>query len=311
MATAIVFDERYLRHDAGHGHPERPERIKAIGKRLRANGIWDRLRHLKAMPADVAWIEKIHPAEHIRSIERVCLDGGGRLDADTVVSPESYEVALLAVGGLFAACDAVMRGDAANAFAVVRPPGHHAERDRAMGFCLFNNVAVAARYLQEQYGLAKILILDWDVHHGNGTQHIFEEDPTVYYISLHQWPLYPGTGAVTERGRGAGEGFTLNLPLPSESTDAEYMAAFDRAEEEIEDFQPDVILVSAGFDAHWRDPLAGMQVTEEGFRMMTRRLLDCAAKSCQGRFIGVLEGGYDLEALSSSLAATLEEMMKE
>jgi len=310
MTTGFIFDERYLLHDTGPGHPERPERLRAIGDRVRRRGIWDRLRHIDAVPAEVKWIEKVHPAAYVSSIEEACREGRDHLDADTAISPRSYEVAVLAVGGVLAACDAVARGDVANAFCAVRPPGHHAERNRAMGFCLFNSVAVAVRYLQEHHLFDKILILDWDVHHGNGTQHIFEEDPTVCYISLHQWPLYPGTGASGERGRGAGVGYTLNLALPAGSGDDDYLAAFDNAEEKIEWFDPDFILVSAGFDAHWGDSLARMRVTEKGFRAMTRRMLDRAALHCGGRLVAVLEGGYDLEGLADSVEVCLEEMMK-
>lgn len=311
MATAFVFDERYLDHDTGPGHPERPDRIRAIGSRLRTSGLYERLAHITPHHADVAWLETVHPASYITSIQAACDAGLDHLDADTALSPESYRTALLAVGGALAACDAVMSGEAANSFCAARPPGHHAERDRAMGFCLFNTVAVAARYLQQKHGIGRVLILDWDVHHGNGTQHIFESDPTVYYISTHQWPLYPGTGAAGERGVGAGEGYTLNLPLAAGSGDDEYMAAFAQAEPEIERFAPEFILISAGFDAHHRDPLAGMRVSEEGFRRMTRMMLDLAAKHCGGRFVAVLEGGYDLEGLAGSVEVCLEEMLKE
>jgi acetoin utilization deacetylase AcuC-like enzyme len=311
MATGFVFDERYTLHDTGPGHPERPDRIRAIGERLRGSGIWDRLSHIEALPAAPEAIERVHPVPYIRGIEAACAAGRDHLDADTALSAQSYEIALLAAGGTLAACDAVMRGEVRNAFAAVRPPGHHAERDRAMGFCLFNNVVVAARHLQGEHGVGRVLILDWDVHHGNGTQHILEEDPTVYYISLHQWPLYPGTGAASERGRGAGEGFTLNLPIPAGCGDDEYMAAFEEAGQEMDRFAPEFILISAGFDAHRRDPLAGMRVTEDGFRRMARRMLDLAAKHCGGRLVAVLEGGYDLDGLSGSVEVCLEEMLKE
>jgi acetoin utilization deacetylase AcuC-like enzyme len=209
------------------------------------------------------------------------------------------------------ACDAVVRGAWRNAFCAVRPPGHHAERDRAMGFCLFNNIAIAARYLQSEHGIGKVAIVDWDVHHGNGTQHIFEEDPSVLYISLHQHPLYPGTGLAGERGRGAGEGFTLNLPLPAGSGDREYREAFDRVLNRLNEFVPEFILVSAGFDAHRDDPLAGMNLGAESYGWMTRDLLDAAGEHCEGRLVAVLEGGYNLAALAASVGTCIEEMTGE
>ncbi len=306
----LVFDERYLLHDTGPGHPERSDRLRAIEQRLRASGAWDRLARIGSSVADLQWVGRVHDASYILSLERACAEGVRQLDADTAISADSYQTALRAVGGTLLACDAVMRGETASAFCAVRPPGHHAERAHAMGFCLFNNVAVAARYLQDRYGLGRVVILDWDVHHGNGTQHIFEEDRSVLYISIHQWPLYPGTGAASEQGRGAGEGFTVNLPLPAGSGDDAYMAAFDRAEAEMERFGPEFILISAGFDAHWRDPLAGMRVTDDGFRRMMRRMLECAGRLCNGRLVAVLEGGYDLEGLAASVEACLEEMMR-
>ncbi len=309
MSTALIYDPRYLQHDTGPGHVERPERISAIAHGLQRKRLWERLVHLQPGFADPAVVELVHPAAYIEGIMEACRGGALQLDADTVISPASYEVALLAVGGVLAACDAVMAGEVRNAFCAVRPPGHHAERSQAMGFCLFNNVAIAARYLQRNHGIERVLIFDWDVHHGNGTQHIFEDDPSVFYISIHQHPLYPGTGRAAERGVGAGRGRTLNIPLPAGSGDAEYRAAVEIAEEEIATFAPEVVLVSAGFDAHRLDPLAGMELSEAGFRWMMNRMLNIADLFSHNRLVAVLEGGYDLGALASSVAACIEEML--
>jgi acetoin utilization deacetylase AcuC-like enzyme len=224
------------------------------------------------------------------------------LDADTPMAPGSYRAALQAVGGTLAAIDAVMDGRVANAFCAVRPPGHHAEPSRAMGFCLFNNVAVGARYVQQRYGLARVLIVDWDVHHGNGTQAAFYNDPTVLYVSLHQYPWYPGTGSVEEVGTGPGEGYTLNLPMPAGGGDDEYLTAFDlRIRPVVRDFAPDFVLISAGFDAHRDDPLAMMAVTEVGYRTMTAFVKAWAADTARGRVVSCLEGGYNLSALADSV----------
>lgn len=249
------------------------------------------------------WIAQVHSPVHLSRLERL-QPGTGivRIDADTLMSSESYRVAKLAVEGTLAAADGIITGQFTNAFCAVRPPGHHAEANRAMGFCLLNNVAIAARYLQHRHGLKKIMIIDWDVHHGNGTQHIFEEDPTVFYFSVHQFPLYPGTGRADEHGRGAGEGYTLNCPLPPGKGDDEYMTVFEKSlRPAVEVFRPDFILISAGFDAHRDDPLANMGVTEEGFGEMTRRVKDWARVHCHGRLLSCLEGGYNLGALARSV----------
>jgi acetoin utilization deacetylase AcuC-like enzyme len=309
MTTGFLYDEYCLLHDTGPGHPERPARLRAIREGLERSGLWDTLLHLNVGKAKHEWIEAVHPSQHIATIEGISLSGGGMVDADTVMSAESYDAALLAAGGAVAGCAAVMKGVCDTAFSAMRPPGHHAERDHAMGFCLFNNVAIAARYLQREHGLERIAIFDWDVHHGNGTQHIFEEDPTVLYISTQQHPLYPGTGMSSETGRGAGEGFTLNIPLPAGCGDEEYRAVFPTIEAKIREFSPEFLLISAGFDAHRDDPLANMLVTADGFRWMMRRMLDLAAAECNGRLVAVLEGGYHLEALAQSVGVCIEEML--
>ena len=231
------------------------------------------------------------------------------LDGDTVVSAVSFEAAARAAGGLILACERVLDGEWRNAFCAVRPPGHHAESDRAMGFCLFNNVAVAAAALLAR-GLSRVAILDWDVHHGNGTQHVFESEPRVFYASLHQWPLYPGTGAEDERGTGDGEGATLNTPMDAGSNDADWLDAMEsRVLPALETFAPEFVLVSAGFDAHRLDPLAGVDLTEDAYRGMTRGVLEVANRTASGRLVSVLEGGYHLEALSLSAAAHVGELI--
>jgi acetoin utilization deacetylase AcuC-like enzyme len=309
--TGIVRSPIFRRHATGRGHPERPERLEAIEGRLEESSLVARLTPVEAHPAEERWLEMIHAPSYIRRVEHACASGERLLDSpDTGIGPESYAAALLAAGGALALVDAVLEGRLDNGFAAVRPPGHHAERDRAMGFCLFNNVAVAARYAQRKHGVARVLIVDWDVHHGNGTQHVFEDDPSVLYCSLHQWPLYPGTGAASERGSGAGEGFTLNLPLPPGSGDADWLGAFDRALIPAADsFRPDLVLVSAGFDAHRDDPLAGTRLSEAGFAALTHRVCDLARRHCGGRLVSMLEGGYHLRALADCVAVHLEGLL--
>lgn len=303
LPTGLVTDPGYLDHDTGPSHPESARRLEAIGRRLGGASFKDHLLHLAAPLVDRTWLETVHSPEHIRRIEAAAPEVGHvYLDPDTPMSPGSYRAALQAVGGTLAAIDAVMDGRVANAFCACRPPGHHAEPSRAMGFCLFNNVAVGARYVQRRHGVSRVLILDWDVHHGNGTQAAFYDDPTVLYVSLHQFPWYPGTGDRDEVGRGAGEGATLNVPLPAGLGDVEYLTAFDRTiEPVVRHFSPEFMLISAGFDAHRDDPLAGMEVTESGYAAMTTKALQWAAASARGRVVSCLEGGYDLDALGRSV----------
>jgi acetoin utilization deacetylase AcuC-like enzyme len=309
--TGLVRSPVFRRHATGPGHPERPARLEAIDRRLEETGLLARLTPVEPHPAEERWIEAVHDPGYIRRVERACASGERLLDSpDTGIGAESFATALLAAGGALALVDAVLEGRLDNGFAAVRPPGHHAERDRAMGFCLFNNAAVAARYAQRRHAARRVLIVDWDVHHGNGTQHAFEEDPSVLYCSLHQWPLYPGTGAAAERGRGAGEGFTLNLPLPPGSGDADWLGAFDRHLIPAADsFRPDLVLVSAGFDAHRDDPLAGTLLSGAGFSGLTQRVCDLARRHCGGRLISLLEGGYHLRALADCVAAHLEGLL--
>lgn len=304
--TGFVYHEDYLKHLTGNGHPEQPERLQNLIDYLKKIELLTELAEIAATPADLRWIEQIHPRSYIEYIANSCKTGFTALDADTVASSDSFHVALLAVGGAVNACNTVMKGDIDNAFCAIRPPGHHAERSKAMGFCLFNNVAIAARYLQTQHRLEKVCIFDWDVHHGNGTQHAFYEDPSVFYISIHQHPLYPGTGMADEKGSGAGEGTTLNFPSPSGFGNREYLNIFEKQiTPAVRNFKPDFILISAGFDAHRDDPLASMEVTEEGFGRMTEIAKALAEDCCQGRLVSLLEGGYNLEALSRSIESHL------
>ncbi|NUM79471.1 histone deacetylase [bacterium] len=303
MATGFVYHPAYLAHEAQGYHPENPGRLQHILKRLEQSGVIQKLQVITPAEADLSWIQLIHTTDHIRRIQKAS-SSHAFLDADTYVNSFSYSAALTACGGMISAVDAVMKGQVENGFCAVRPPGHHAESDRAMGFCLFNNVALAARYAQKQYAIGKILILDWDVHHGNGTQEIFWTDSTVMYISLHQWPLYPGTGSRDETGESEGKGFTLNFPMPSGCGDAEYFQLFNTViRSAIEKFQPELILISAGFDAHEKDPLAQMKVTTQGFAEMSTTIKELAQRLCSSRLISVLEGGYHLQALAESVEA--------
>jgi len=303
---AFIYHSEYLLHDAGAMHPERPDRLRAIMTHLDETALLKEFVQITPEAADESWITKIHPPEYVRLIERASAQAPAALDPDTRVSKDSFRVAKLAVGGALAAVDAVMEGRAQSAFAAVRPPGHHASATRAMGFCLFNNVAIAARYVQEKYGLKRVLIVDWDVHHGNGTQDLFYSDPTVLFFSTHQYPHYPGTGAEGETGEGPGKGTKINAPMPAGAGDKEVIRAFrEKLVPAAEKFQPEFVLISAGFDGHQRDPLAHLQLTEEGFAELTRIVLEIAQRFAGGRVVSLLEGGYDLEGLSRSVEAHL------
>ncbi|MDQ1335547.1 MAG: hypothetical protein QG552_2497 [Thermodesulfobacteriota bacterium] len=307
--TAIVRDERYLDHQPGMWHPESPERLKAIYSMLNGRDMERTFVDLPARQATRDELLRIHSARYVDTILATAGKGSRSLDPDTAVSEGSCEAALLAAGGLCEAISAVISGEMDNAFALVRPPGHHAEHNRAMGFCLFNNLAVGARHAQTSHGIQRVLVVDWDLHHGNGTQHSFEEDHTVLYFSTHQYPYYPGTGASEEIGRGSGEGFTVNVPLSAGKGDREYAAVFNRVLKPIAlEFDPELILVSAGFDIHENDPLGGMRVTSQGFASLTRTIMDIADACCAGRVVMTLEGGYDLEGLSNSVKAVIREL---
>jgi acetoin utilization deacetylase AcuC-like enzyme len=311
LHTGLVFHPDYLKHDSGKSHPENAERLSHLLAHLERKGTLSKLQSIQPYSASLKWLEAVHDPSYIRKVEKVCRNGGGMLDPDTHVGPESYDIALLAVGGVMAGVDAVMRGKIKNGFCAVRPPGHHAERSRAMGFCIFNNVAVAARYVQKKFDLKKVLIVDWDVHHGNGTQNIFLDDPTVFYFSTHQFPYYPGTGSENEIGEGEGEGATFNMPMFAGSGDLEYIEAFEHIFFPLAmKFSPDFVFISAGFDAHQDDPLAAINLTEAGYKRMTEVIVKLASASCQGRLISVLEGGYNLKSLSNSAEKHIRVLME-
>jgi len=249
----------------------------------------------------------VHTKQHVSHIQEVAKKGGGWLDADTVMSPDSYDVALYAAGGVIVAVEAVMEGKITSAFALVRPPGHHATPRRAMGFCLFNNIAIAAEHALAKYKLERVLIIDFDVHHGNGTQEIFYARPEVMYLSTHQYPFYPGTGGIEETGRGAGKGTTVNIPLPAGCGDSEYLQVFEQViAPAAKRFKPQLVLVSAGYDAHWSDELALMQLSISGFGEIARVIRGITDELCEGRVVFALEGGYQLSALAASIKATLD-----
>ena len=310
--TGFLYDAIYLKHDTGAGHPERPERLTAILARLEQDGVLQHLVRLKPATAAPEWITTVHTPEYVERVRKSCQAGASYVDtSDAPASRDSYEVALNAVGGVQAAIDAVMQGRVRNAFCAVRPPGHHALKDRSMGFCFFNNVAIAAKYIQKKHKLGKVLIVDWDVHHGNGTQAAFYDDPTVFYFSTHQSPFYPGTGSAEERGAGKGLGFTRNVPLAADCGDAEYKKAFlEELKPAAAAFQPDFVLVSAGFDAAKGDLLGRMNVTPEGYAELTRIVKAIADQYCHGRLVSVLEGGYNLDSLAASVEAHVRALME-
>ncbi|MBV9864398.1 MAG: histone deacetylase [Abitibacteriaceae bacterium] len=309
MKTAFLTDSRFRNHTNGPHHPERPARLDAIDEALQRNGLWDALWKPEFAAAQDEHLLLCHTLQLVERIQRMAAAGGGSIDPDTAVSPASFEVARLAVGAAVRAVDAVLGGECDNAFVAVRPPGHHAETNRAMGFCLFNNIACAARYAQRQHGLERVAILDWDVHHGNGTQEIFYEDPSAFFFSVHQAPLFPYQGWREERGRGAAIGTTMNVPLSAGQGDDEYAQVWELLAEPVQEFAPQMIFISAGFDAHARDPLGGMRVSAAGFRHLMQQTKTWAEQLCDGRIVCVLEGGYDLDGLSESVAATLAELM--
>ncbi len=306
--TAYLYDPLYLEHETGQ-HPEHPSRLKSINKRLETSDLFDRLEKVSPQKADLEDISRIHDTGYAPMVQRACEEGRLQLDGDTTISTRSYDAALLSAGAGLKAVDLVVDGETDNAFCAVRPPGHHAERDHAMGFCLFNNVAVAARYAQQVKGLERVFIFDWDVHHGNGTQHSFYSDPTVFYSSTHQYPFYPGTGAEDETGTGDGLGATLNFPMRPYASDEDYLGLVEnRLIPHMHRFQPELIIISAGFDAHQDDPLAQINLSAECFGKMTSMIRQAAEDLCEGRIISMLEGGYNLEALADSVHHHLEQL---
>lgn len=306
MTTGFVYHAACLEHRPGPVHPERPERVRVLREHFERSGLLSELDELVPEPARTDWLVAVHPGTHTQRLASACVQGIP-LDVDTGVSSGSLRAAELASGGAVQACERVLDGRWSNAFVATRPPGHHATADIAMGFCLYNHAAVAARWLRAQ-GLERVAILDWDVHHGNGTQAIFESDPSVYYASIHQSPLYPGTGLASERGSGAGAGATLNCPQPPGAGETEWLRALERVVlPELERFAPQFLLVSAGYDGHERDPLAQTRLATASYGRLARSVLDFARARCGGRAVALLEGGYDLEALASSAHAHVAE----
>jgi acetoin utilization deacetylase AcuC-like enzyme len=312
LQTALVYSDVYLKHDPGERHPESPKRLKAIVAALKREGLWEELVRLDPAPAEMKWLTSIHDEDYIEHVRRACQRGPANLDYDTGVSKDSFDAAVLAAGGVMTAVDAVMEGTVRNAFCAVRPPGHHACRNRAMGFCIFNNVAIAARYIQGRHRLKRVLIVDWDAHHGNGTQEAFYEDPSVFYFSTHQYPYYPGTGSPEERGSGKGNGFTGNVPMGVGFGDNEYMSAFRKLLlPAAERLKPEFVLVSAGFDAHEDDPLTYLRLTNSGFVRLTEVVKGIADSYCDGRLVSVLEGGYKPEILGQCVVEHIKVLARE
>ncbi|MFO0699344.1 MAG: histone deacetylase [Nitrospira sp.] len=309
--TGLVYHPAFLEHDMGPGHPESPNRLRAIMQRLEESGTATQLTRLQPRRAEDEWITQIHTPNYVALLnQHAPTDGRVSLDPDTSMSPGSLQAAYLAAGGALTAVDAIMANQVDHVFCAVRPPGHHAEAGRAMGFCLFNNVAIAARYVQKKYGLTRVLIVDWDVHHGNGTQHSFEEDPSVLFFSTHQYPHYPGTGRGTERGKGTGEGFTINVPMEAGEGDEAYHAIFLKAlVPAADEFKPEFVIISAGFDAHKDDPLASMGLTEAGYTDLTHLVAGIAKRHAKGRILSSLEGGYNLTALAYSVDAHIKALV--
>lgn len=299
--TGFLYDLRYLLHDTGPYHPEMAERLEMIFQGIEAAGLLSQLTRITAQRADIKWIETVHTHAYMRRFEEVCLAGNPYLDhEDNRMCPDTYDTAFLAVGGILETIRMVMNGDIDNAFCAVRPPGHHAEKNQAMGFCYFNNVAIAARFLQMEYGVKRVGIIDFDVHHGNGTQHIFEHDDTVFYYSIHQHPsfAYPGTGREFEEGKGDGSGFTKNSPVLPGQSDEDYRLLFETdMHPSFDRFQPEFLLVSTGFDAHEDDEMSDVNLTTEGYSWIIREIMKLAHKHCGGRLVSVLEGGYCLPRL--------------
>jgi acetoin utilization deacetylase AcuC-like enzyme len=304
--TGFLYDERFLLHCTGPHHPETPDRLLATWKGIEDAGLLPHLTLIKAVPAHLRWIEAVHSPRHIMRFEEACMLDLGDFDhPDNQICKDTYDIAILAVGGVLKAARLMMQGEIDNAFCAVRPPGHHAEINKAIGFCYFNNIAIAARYLQTEWGVERVGIVDFDVHHGNGTQHIFESDPSVFFYSIHEHPTFcfPGTGREFETGYGDGLGFTLNSPMLPGHGDKEYMECIERDMiPALDRFKPEVILVSAGFDAHKDDDMSDINLSTEAFSWMMQKIVEVADTYAGGRVISVLEGGYCLERLPELLA---------
>ena len=312
MKCAIVLDDLFLRHQTPPGHPERPDRLRSVAAHLHN---WKRFAELTVVPpseAEESWLRAVHGGEMLDRVKATAGKLHGQLDPDTHTGPHSFQTALLAAGSVVRLLGMVLSGEAQSGFALVRPPGHHAESGRSMGFCLFNNIAVSAQWAIERRGLERIAVIDFDVHHGNGTQQIFEDRADVLYLSTHQFPLYPGTGSWEEQGSGKGIGTTVNFPISAGRGNGFYLNLFDEFVIPIlERYHPQLVLVSAGYDAHREDPLANMNLDEQGFGELAARLNQLARQQCEGRILYVLEGGYHLQALAASLRRTIEVTLNE
>ncbi len=309
MTTAYCYDPLYLEHNLV-GHPENRARLERVMTMLADERLLARMTAVTPQPVDPDLLARVHQKSYISALKQYAERGGGHIDADTYVAPRSYDAALLAAGGVVALMQAVVAGRARNGIALVRPPGHHATRARGMGFCLLNNVAVAAMAALAEPGVARVLIVDWDVHHGNGTQDIFYDSPQTLFFSTHQYPYYPGSGDVREVGAGAGKGYTVNVPLPAGVGDQGFARVYDEVLAAVaERFQPDLILVSAGYDAHWDDPLAGLRLSLGGYWRLAQTVVALADRLCGGRLVVTLEGGYNLEVLSRGVADTCRALL--
>ena len=308
--TVIIYDDIYLKHDTGPDHPENSARIINTIEHLRSANCWQKLDIKKPRAATEAEVSAIHSTSQIEQIAEIARSGGGYLDPDTYVSSDSYEAALNAAGAPLTAIDLIMDKKVDNAFCLVRPPGHHATPEKGMGFCLFNNVAIAAKYIQSRYSLDRIVIIDWDVHHGNGTQDAFYDDPSVMYFSMHRYPFYPGTGAEEETGKDSGSGFTINIPLSYNTEPQEYLKFFeDILEKRIKPFNPQFILISSGFDAYRLDPISGLSLEASDYNKLTKLTQNVAKDCCDGRIVSCLEGGYHLLDLPKCIEEHLNGLM--
>ncbi len=308
--SVVIYDDIYLKHDTGSGHPENATRVINTIEHLRSSSIWQRLDIKKPRAATKEEVSAIHSTSQIDQVAGIAGAGGGYLDPDTYVSPDSYNAALYAAGALLTAVDSVMDKEADNAFCLVRPPGHHSTPTKAMGFCLFNNVAIAAKYIQLRYNLDRIVIIDWDVHHGNGTQDAFYDDPSVMYFSMHKYPFYPGTGAKEEVGRGSGSGFTINVPLSYNTGQEEYLKIFgDVMKKRVKPFNPQFVLISSGFDAYRLDPISGLCLEASDFNTLTKLTRNIANSCCEGRIVSSLEGGYHLLDLPKCIEEHLQGLL--
>ncbi|MCR4321433.1 MAG: histone deacetylase [Candidatus Brocadiaceae bacterium] len=309
--TLLIYDNIFLQHDTGYGHPENAKRLENTVKYLRSSGCWDELRVERPRAASVKEIGLVHPQTYIETIKQTANTCGGWLDGDTIVSGASYDAAVHAAGAPLTAIDLIMKGEDKNGFCLVRPPGHHATPARGMGFCLFNNVAIAAKYLQLKYHLEKILIVDWDVHHGNGTQDAFYNDPTVLYFSMHRYPFYPGSGRKEEDGQGKGKGFNINMPLSLDTMPDRYIEIFtDVIEQRVNQFVPEFIIISAGFDIYKKDPIGGLNMEIKDFGTLTEIVMKSAERHCNGRIVSCLEGGYHLSDLPLCIEAHLKALFQ-